>query len=678
MAAPFDGMPSSTELTVYDTSTGGKVAEAAYGNLTVGFLGRVTDDGTKLALHAGQHVAVLDMTTGKVLKTGTRLDVTDHTKFTPRAPEWLAENRVLLLDWNLMVDVESGIALGGFRLPDSKSSEPLALADWIGGEYVRYSQNYGYWRFPVEQLTAAGVAMTDPNQNLLAQRQVSLQLNGCEKLSPLEQDMVRECLKVIIDTRCNLKVVDEAKADLPVVEVAYSESRKEGPFSRERWHQDATRQAVNTDRNTWVKDQYVLNVSLSFRCVTADGRVLAEDKGEGLGLPGGMNFDVPGSVQFRNAAIMKAAENLTLNVPALVPHSADGSTIPRSWPIELVKADPPDYAAMTIEKIDINNSWLGEEHGLPVRLAAMSISEDQRKEISPRGFSQFHFVKQTDDSPAMLMHAADAEWFLLPVTRKAAVSKPQLPSARRFALHPNGEDFAAFDDKRLSLGSVNQLSRIHEEEIDPGVVIDMSFSGDGSLLAIGLGQKVGIHVYAVDDLKKVSQLDNATPAATFNEPNVQSSLSFSRNSNRFVTASRDTIIVWDVDSKRGIFEHQVQSTRLKPVTVRAVAMGADGKRLFASLGNDVVEFSLETLMEVRRLPEPDATALAISPVGDRLAIARQTDTIAVMNVDGEPSLQIYNMGNSVNGRPKVGWSYDGSMMYGFGSGGLSVWNMGGK
>ena len=107
-------------------------------------------------------------------------------------------------------------------------------------------------------------------------------------------------------------------------------------------------------------------------------------------------------------------------------------------------------------------------------------------------------------------------------------------------------------------------------------------------------------------------------------------------------------------------------------------MGADGKRLFASLGNDVVEFSLETLMEVRRLPEPDATALAISPVGDRLAIARQTDTIAVMKVDGEPSLQIYNMGNSVNGRPKVGWSYDGSMMYGFGTGGLSVWNMDGK
>lgn len=668
----FHGLPSKTEVVVYKTATGEKVAEGVYGNMTVGYTGQFSSDGKKLALHAGSNVAVLDMTSGKVLAKGTGLKL---EKENVRAPRWLAGDRILLLDWIKLIDVETGISFGGFARPQDRTQrEHVAITDWLGGKYFRYSSRQTYQPFPVDELLASAEAITNPAANLMATGKVRLQVDGVP-FGSLEQDILREALKEALRIRCNLEVTDEENDRLPVVQVAYSEKQAEGPFSMERWHQDATRQKVETDRNTWVKNVFVLEASLDFKCVTPDGRTLAEFKTKGLGVPGGMNFEIPGQLQFRNAAIIKAVEKLELDLPSLVPVDASQVMIPNRWKIDDVPADPPDYAALTIQKIDVNNSWTDQELGLPIRRFALLIKD--LTTISERGFRRPNFV--TDDGrPVVVMRDGRRNWFQIPIERGASAAPLPLPVMRTWAFSPQpGGEFAGFNEGVLMIGTIEDPAQAHQVKVD--FVSRLRFSGDGSRLAMCLGQKGGFAVYHVADLKKVSDISEANPLAKFSEPDAQRDMIFSADGKILVTSDRGRIVGFDVDAGRGFFEHRVVSTPLKPRSVKSMAVSNDGTRLFAAIGPDIVEFSLKTLMEVRRIPDRFAIQLRLSPRGKRLAVARSNYALAVMNIDGDPEPELYKLGNmlqgAVNAEMDVAWSTDGMYLSGVGHNGLSVWKI---
>jgi len=381
-------LPAKTEIAIYKTENAQKVGEAVYSGLTVGYTARFSSDGKKLALHAGPNLAVIDLTNGKVLAKGGGLALEESSY---RAPIWLAGDRFLLLDWVHLFDLESGIFFGGFARPQDKlKREHIAINDWLNGEYFRYGNLQAYQPFPINELLESAEAIENPETNLLATRRVRLEIDA-EKFDSLEQATLREGIKEALRIRCDLEVTDEENDLLPIVQVGFSEREVEGPYSMERWHQDATRQKVETDRNTWVKNVNVVEATLDFKVVTPDGRVLAEFKNKGLGVPGGMNFEIPGQLQFRNAAVLKATETLELTLPDLVPVDPNGLTIPHKWKIDDVLAEKPDYAALNIQKIEVDNSWIDQELGLPIRQFALLIKD--LKTIAERGIGRANFVE---------------------------------------------------------------------------------------------------------------------------------------------------------------------------------------------------------------------------------------------------------------------------------------------
>lgn len=183
----FDGLPAKTEIAIYKTENAEKVAEGVYSNMTVGYTGRFSGDGKKLALHAGPNLAVIDMTTGKVLAKGGGFDLEPQVF---RGTNWLAGDRFLLLDWIQLVDVETGISFGGFG---KGSREPTAISDWLGGEYFRFANHQAYQRFPIEELISSAEAITKPEANLMATGKVQLQVEGVS-FGSLEEATLREAL----------------------------------------------------------------------------------------------------------------------------------------------------------------------------------------------------------------------------------------------------------------------------------------------------------------------------------------------------------------------------------------------------------------------------------------------------------------------------------------------------
>lgn len=671
MGPLFDGLPSKTEIAIYKTENAEKVGEAVYSGLTVGYTARYSSDGKKLALHAGPNLAIIDLTNGKVLAKGSDLALEESSY---RAPIWVAGDRFLLLDWVHLFDLQSGIFFGGFARPQDKlKREHIAINDWLGGEYFRYGNLQAYQPLPVNELLESADAVENPEANLLATRKVRLEID-VEKLDSLEQATLREGIKEALRIRCDLEVTDEENDLLPIVQVAFSERQVEGPFSMERWHQDATRQKVETDRNTWVKNVNVVEVTLDFKVVTPDGRQLAEFKNKGLGVPGGMNFEIPGQLQFRNAAVLKATETLELTLPDLVPVDPNGLTIPHKWKIDDVLAEKPDYAALNIQKIEVDNSWIDQELGLPIRQFALLIKD--LKTIADRGIGRANFV-EIDGQPSIVMPSRQG-WFQVAVKKDATASPVQMPMMRRWAIspHPGGE-FAGFNEGNLVIGSFSDPANAHQLKLE--FTNRLCFSGDGSRLAMCLGQKGGFVVYSVADLKKVSDISEATPLATFDEPDAQRDMAFSGNGNVLVTCDGGKIVAFDVETGRGFFEHRVKSTPLKPKGVKSIAVNQDGSRLFAAIGEEVIEFSLKTLTEVRKFSEPLSYQVRLSPRGNRLAVARSNFAVGVIDLEGDPDPEVYKLGHEsgggVNFPMNIDWSIDGTFLLGIGHNGMSVWQI---
>lgn len=668
----FDGLPAKTEIAIYKTENAEKVGEAVYSGLTVGYTARYSSDGKKLALHAGTNLAVIDLANGKVLAKGSGLDLKENSY---RAPVWLAGDRFLLLDWANLVDVETGIFCGGFGSPQANTRrEPTAISDWLGGEYFRYSSNQAYQRFPVEELMSAARAIENPEANLLATGKVRLELEA-GKLDSLEQATLREALKEALRIRCHFEVTDEENDLLPIVQVAYAEKQVEGPFSMERWHQDATRQKVETDRKTWVKNVNVVEATLDFKVVTPDGRVLASFRKKGLGVPGGMNFEIPGQLQFRNAAVLKAVEELTLDfLPVLVPVDPNGLALPHQWQMNAAPAEKPDYAALNIQKIEVDNSWIDQDLGLPIRQFALLIQD--LKTIVERGIGRANFA-EIDGKPSIVMESRQ-NWFQVPVEKDASATPLQMPAVRRWAIspHPGGE-FAGFNEGVLLIGSFSDPENAHQLKLE--FTNRLCFSGDGSRLALCLGQKGGFVVYSVADLKKVSDISEATPLATFDEPDAQREMVFSGDGRVLVTSETGKIVAFDVETGRGFFEHRVKSTPLKPKGVKSIAINQDGSRLFAAIGEEVIEFSLKTLTEVRKFSEPFSYQLRLSPRGNRLAVARSNFAVGVIDLKGDPDPEVYKLGHTpgggVNFPMNIDWSVDGTYLLGIARNGLSVWQI---
>lgn len=443
----------------------------------------------------------------------------------------------------------------------------------------------------------------------------------------------------------------------------------------EHWHQDATRQKVETNRNTWKKNVYVLEASLKFKVVTPGGRLLAEFKKEGLGVPGGMNFEIPGQLQFRNAAVLKAVENLELELPVLVPPDPQQLTIPHQWKLNTVPAEKPDYAALNIRKIKVDNSWIEQDLGLPIRQFVLLIED--LKTISERGFRRSNFA-EVDGKPSVVMRDGRSNWFQIPVEKDATGTPLPMPVMRTWAFSPHsGGEFAGFNEGVLMIGTISDPASAHQAKLE--FANRLCFSGDGSRLAMCLGQKGGFAVYSVADLKNVSDISEATPLAKFDEPEAQRDMIFSANGNVLVTCDRGKIVAFDVETGRGLFEHRVNSTPLKPRSVKSIAVSNDGTKLFAAIGEEVIEFSLKTLTEVRRFPERFAIQLRLSPRGNRLAVARSNYAVGVIDLDGDPDPEVYKLGNmsqgGVNVLMDVAWSVNGTYLSGVGGNGLSVWQI---
>lgn len=230
-----------------------------------------------------------------------------------------------------------------------------------------------------------------------------------------------------------------------------------------------------------------------------------------------------------------------------------------------------------------------------------------------------------------------------------------------------------------------------ETDLDAGATYDISFSPDGTLLAVGSGdgtirlwniasgtiaRKIdtggtgaGIALFSPDGKYVASQQSDTTlvlydaatgivPVRFEDQKEYLNDASFSADGKLVASSDRGGVAkVWNVADKSQVAEFKGEND----YSTGAVAISPDGEIVATALGEDPITlWKLADKSVIRKLPiSSNVLDIEFSPDGQMLAVAANDDTSGIWNVAGEDSTPVLPLGVIAS---KIAFSPDGSMV----------------
>lgn len=342
----------SVTVRVFDTSNGQPVAEGEFPQQTVGRAAACSHDGTRLALHGGGRVLVLNMTNGTVIASGQRPVGAEKDA----AFHWLAGTNYLRIG-EAVVSVRDGkVITAGWLKDDAHIRVPaVCLAD----RYVRDSADGVLVELPETDLDALRARIDDPSDE-------SEPITAVLDIQGIESPVLLGCVKEALRRRLGVQFVDEASPESVIIEAVYEDRVGSRQHQLDRWRDPDPVKRRQQKKSGDQEQQKEIEVELKVKSLASDGTVLDSATVRHAEAPITLDFSLPVDMQFRISSLAGALRNLRLALTAPETPTFDPTMQTALWSGESLP-DASQSLDVTPTSIPVDNTWVDGAHGLPIQ-----------------------------------------------------------------------------------------------------------------------------------------------------------------------------------------------------------------------------------------------------------------------------------------------------------------------